>query len=356
MPAGSLTEAYARTVADDSSEYFLDVREPFDQLHVASHDIGAACMLLAHDPPLTASARIVLDKARRDMDDAAVDAVTHDRYRKLLLRSILPMLDAQGHPRIQEAVRPMIHDAVIGTLGEVMPEAAVRDTRSGRRDGEALDALGDLTELTALALVTRLNHPRLLAMPALPHQDKAEDGYGGVGNFDFYVFESPAAWSVDDGTKSEAGVYRVQVKSDCLAYCGTPELPADKVPTVRRTAEARQQHAALRLEQASEARKGLLARERKRERMLDGYLPDIILVSGCCDLSPRGNGADHVANDTTAIGNRSRFTAHQLIREYEGKAGWADIAWLDSMSNGLLLSITSGGRARHGNLQGEYWK
>jgi hypothetical protein len=149
---------------------------------------------------------------------------------------------------------------------------------------------GELAQKVALALITRYNHPYLMAAPSLLHHD---NGTTKTSNYDMLVVESMPQ-------QEKPNAYKVQVKTACAGLCC--DRPERRIPQ-------------------------------------QNYNQDIIVVSACCDLQ-RGDD-----RNTDLVDFRA---AHLLTREYEGTASDDEIHELDAFSDSLILSITMEDERRMG--------
>lgn len=181
--------------------------------------------------------------------------------------------------------------------------------------------LGQMAHYTILSLLTRLGHPRLLAMSALPHHD-----YGNLRsrNFDVLLAES-SPWDSTgtshqpDDTTPVFRVHKIQVKHGCLSYCEESRQLAD-------CADEKYGHTAID-EAASRMKRQRLARQ--------DYDEDITLISGCCDAQ---------ATQPTDANNTSTMALLRL--EYANQATQEEVRQLDTLSNGLLMAITGDPRRK----------
>ena len=318
--AGNLVLSYAAAVAED-------LRNPEVRLKgralLMSVRIAEACKVMTDDT----SSRP--DKVADLLDEA------EEIYGRVQRRSSNISMD---HAYVGEVVLPLLrdtdHQGPDGIRGRThtVTMNRVRESLSTMDrifDGEEcrypFDTYAGIhIEHTALALVSRLQHPRILALPALPHQEDTNTSRLAPYHCDFIVIESSSKNLPEKAapeTEARLIVHRVQVKSDCLGYCGRPEPPHDA------DAEALLRHARSTKRYDIEQ-----AKDRRKARAL--YTPDVVLISGCCDLGIRTESVD-----------RSSFTvARMLIDEYDEVGEPLErqerALKLDSVSNSLLLTIT----------------
>lgn len=309
--------AYVEHTADDM--YELPSRQRLsDPLYVASQHVGQVCVAIAdttHEEGFDTHA--AFNNTYTHLEQYSQGRLPQGkpsfevRIAAGLLKVSASIVEAYADPEAFDARRACLHKQTIRSIQETLQAMPARNSHEFS-DSERI-AVGHLTQLAALALLTRIKHPRLLAMPALPHQDRRINTTGkGTHNFDIGLFELPARYS--DSEASGAQVHKVQVKTACIGACST-EILSKKPDVILRQTRRLQ----ARRTRQQDATKTILA----------SYASDICLVSGCCDLG-MGGDAWH-ANSPLAV---------KLVDEYQDKLNSREVRELDALTNKLLLTIT----------------
>lgn len=333
-PSLNPVEVYVAHLDDDLAEHPLEVPGTSQPLAFASYAIGSACQRASAEGEMPTSGDALLIAAdiilRQQVQlKAAKQPSTTAEAR--LLRTSATIIGAHADAEIVLRQRSLAHGTVVNALVDslrIINKSAKASNPDGRKPSAAevanthKQAVGDVAHYTALGLLTRLRHPRLLALSALPHQDHRVTGFTS-DNFDLTVIEVRDKESLcnDDEAislgqvSSAATVHKVQVKRQCLGYCPHEISVADPSEF---------------LDVLHAARTISVHKQEKQQTTKKAYATDISMISGCCDLDI------HIA--------RGRMTAPYtklLIAEAEGRANSQQVAELDALSNSLLLTITA---------------
>lgn len=308
-PGVDLAQVYARFVVDEMATPVPG--QGHNTISQASDYIGKACLSLMSDqhraPTTQPMLRHVVQLLERPSGRHDGKWSRNPEYTGM----IIPTLEAIDDPDALAAARVRTHETLLDRLdGSVHKLAELRQSaqhRSNTLNGRAIGrVIGRLTQNTALGLITRLNHPRLLAMPALAHQDSSTADR--TGNFDFALIEG----SDTAGTET----HKVQVKAKCLGHCGVTERQYDTPQEFVNSARVN--------------RDRMKACEQERLATAERYRTDITVISGCCDVG-----------DIHKYGLNSTIEAAELmIEEYDGELTSVQVRGLDDMSARLLMIIT----------------
>jgi len=282
-----------------------------DRLRAISTRIGRACIdLLHHDPVQDQAADqslLTAIRAGHGLSDSNVRKVSRQLP---IVMTTAAIIRARTEPRRVNYLRQRLHQKITEELDTDYTETQAPDY-DYRTNPTASTSHGAIVEFTATALLTRLAHPQLLAMPALPHQDYIVGGHGkGLGH-DLIVVEAD--------TKDNTAIHHVQIKANCLDLC------KDK------------------LGHEPEAFKAGVSR--RAAGFYDRYHAGTVLVSACCDLQEEFVNRYSKSRRTTYTSPLTEL----LLKEARGKARDEDIDQLDTASNQLLLAIT-GDLRRRGNI------
>jgi hypothetical protein len=190
---------------------------------------------------------------------------------KILLDTVFFQTNAGAVARAQQ-------DMHTNVIQKMKTAFMVKNEELGPRNGR-------LTELAALALLTRYAHPQMIAYPSLIHheQDSNKPMHYDVG--------------VSIASGSSLTTHLLQVKKPCLAACD----------------------------------EGTRSTQRDGRRLLDRYCSSIQLLSGCCELGI----------DTASDGNINPTLPIMLMAEYGDLTTPDEVQLLDNLSDKLLFDMTA---------------
>jgi hypothetical protein len=287
-------EGYISFVAQNNSGHDVQPGELHAKRLQDTHVfLGHACVELSRGNVLTANnmlkdVQVKVEAIARDPGKRGTKLGRH-AAQTLLTTKMLSNFENSG---VTEPLRRQMHT---GTVGNVRKIKYLLTNEHVELSSGARDVLnGELVEQTALGILTRYAHPRVMAMPALIFQD---EGTSRRKNYDMVFVET----FEDQMDPRQSLMQKVQVKSRCFDFCD----------------------------------QGVDPRDYRHE-----YEGDIILFSGCCDLGMRGS-----------VDNPARYEIpDMLIREVAGKATPDDIAALDKITNTALFNLTIEDERRLGKL------
>ena len=297
-PHESLIDSYIRHIARHEPRSLDQYRAAHGDISELSVQLGRSCMQIAHGSERLGNRSLVHTTAT--IDDRLSRAVHRSHTYNSLKR--LQLLAGIVLHREDVAETTRRRQELHAELTQQLAQANARYAQYWNTQAPAAcfrRVTGDIAELTACTLFTRLAHPWMLALPSLKHHDLAWGLPLGAEkrSYDVSLLETgPAQRHTND--------YRLQVKLGCVGLCNEP---------------ATSRHAAVRAD----------------------YSADVVLVSGHCDMGLQ-------RYDDNLIDTR---IPDALVREVTGEATPEEIDTLDVVTNTLLLDITANTHRRSGTAQ-----
>lgn len=296
QPSTDLVNGYLTFLGENEPDHRGEL-DKYGRRHLRSVAvrIGRGCLIAVNNN--AKAAQRLFRRAMRDSEPAIkpVRRSSHVGRAAVHLHLIADLLDQHQDLHSTTKLRQEMHAQAmedVRHLHERLKSSAKPGEGDIREKSKLGNVRGELAQKVALALVTRYNHPYIMAAPSLLHHD---NGTTKANNYDMLVVESMPG-------QEKANAYKVQVKTACAGLCC--DRPERRIPQQQ-------------------------------------YNEDIIVVSACCDLQ-RGDD-----RKTDLVDFRA---AHLLTREYEGTATTEEIHELDAFSDSLILSITMEDERRMGTL------
>lgn len=251
----------------------------------ASLLIGRACFLADKNPDLSVA---TAQQVQRELEPQIHTETFHDAA--YVHYNIAQLVEDRDDPATINRVRHNMHHNTLEKLDHFM-------SFEPRSPKQRADARGARAQLRGEAFLSRIRHPWFLSVAALRHHDQSRSK---PTNYDLVVSEAvPVETHVDETPEMITSFNRVQIKNGCFAECN---LKTDPV------------------------RRGIGKNNLKGYRKT--YLPNIKLLSGCCDfrIPETGESADHL-----------------LFEELDGTISEEGTRILDDITERVLFLATAPG-------------